>query len=284
MNELSRLLGFPSSPTATMPTRDELRQQLIGQYTNNTPNSGQQLYVSPGGTLITRDQMLREIGGDGNSPADYTLYNGSLGSTVDETGLNAAIDQAMQQAQQANAVNQNSPGFGSLLKSFSQSDFQTDPGYQFRLSEGLKGINNSAAARGGVLSGAALKAANQYNQNFASNEYGNAYNRFNTDQSNKFNRLASVAGIGQTATNQVAAAGQNMANNVSENIIGAGNSRASSYIGGANAIGSGISGAINGYQNNQLMNRLLPGRGTSYGDLMFNGSVLGGSASNPAYG
>lgn len=66
--------------------------------------------------------------------------------------------------------------------------FQADPGYDFRLSEGMRGINNSAAARGGVLSGAALKAASKYNQDFASNEYGNAFNRYETTNTDQYNR------------------------------------------------------------------------------------------------
>lgn len=121
-------------------------------------------------------------------------------------------------------------GSGDLMRSFSAKDFQQDPGYAFRQVEGMNGINNSAAARGGVLSGAALKAASRYNQDFASNEYSNAYNRFNTNQTNQYNRLASIAGVGQqaaqTAGQQALATGQTMG----ENITGAGNARASGYM------------------------------------------------------
>jgi hypothetical protein len=145
---------------------------------------------------------------------------------------------------------------GDLMRQFGASDFQADPGYQFRMNEGMRGLNNSAAARGGVLSGAALKAASRYNQDFASNEYSNAYNRYNTNQTNQFNRLASIAGVGQTANNALASAGSNMANNVSANQLGAGNARASGYVGQANAITGGMGSAYNMYQSNQLMNTL----------------------------
>lgn len=164
------------------------------------------------------------------------------------------------------------PG-GQFMRNFTAADFQTDPGYQFRLSEGMKGINNSAAARGGLLSGAALKAANQYNQNFASNEFSNAYNRFNTNRDAGYNKLASLSGVGQTATNQVDAAGQNMANQVSENTIGVGNARASSYIGGANAVNGAISTATNGYMNNQLMNQIAASSLWNSPSTSYNGSL-----------
>ena len=70
-----------------------------------------------------------------------------------------------------------------------QQFLQMDPGYGFRLSEGLKALDRQAAARGGLISGGALKAAQRYGQDVASQEFGNAYNR-----------LAGLAGVGQTAT------------------------------------------------------------------------------------
>ena len=181
---------------------------------------------------------------------------------------------------------------GTLIKPFGLADFQADPGYQFRLSQGTQGIQRAASARGGLYSGATLKALARFNQGTASDEYGNAYNRYNTDQSNQFNRLASIAGLGQTATNQVGQAGQNAygtianagmnaANNIGQNMLGAGNARASGYVGGANAINNGISQGLNLYQNQNLLSQLSGGgasklfSGESYGglrDLMnFNG-------------
>lgn len=140
---------------------------------------------------------------------------------------------------------------GEFNRNFQVSDFQKDPGYAFRQSEGLKAIDNSAAARGSSLSGATLKALTKYGQDFASNEFNNAYNRWNNDTSNRFNRIAGVAGVGQQAVNQVGAYGQqtasniaqgnmNTANNVASNTIQAGNARASGYVGTANAINGGI--------------------------------------------
>lgn len=154
---------------------------------------------------------------------------------------------------------------GDLSRSFGMSDFQTDPGYQFRMAEGMKGMTNSAAARGGLLSGAALKAASNYNQMGASAEYGNAYNRFQTSQTNQFNRLASLANVGQVAANQNAGnamqLGQSVGNNMmmtgqqmGNNLIGAGNARASGYMAQGNALVNGINQGVsawNQYQQNK---------------------------------
>lgn len=145
-----------------------------------------------------------------------------------------------------------------------QTILDQDPGYQFRLSEGEKGINRSAASQGGLLSGATQKALAKYNQDYASNEFGNTYNR-----------LASLAGIGQTAVNSAAGAGQNYANNVSQNQLGIGNARAASAIGSANAWGNGLSNAYNGYQTNQLYNAYVN---------RLNGRNGGGSVGNGGWG
>lgn len=144
-------------------------------------------------------------------------------------------------------------GKGGLLDSFSDQDFEGDPGYQWRMEQGQKGIESSAAARGGLLSGAAGKAISKYNQNFASNEYGNAYNRFNQNQANIFNRLAAIAGVGQQATNQIGQAGQNYATGAGNALQYAGTARASGYANQANALNSGlgsITGGLIGYGNN----------------------------------
>jgi hypothetical protein len=137
-------------------------------------------------------------------------------------------------------------GNADFQKDFSMADFQQDPGYQFRMAEGAKALERSAAARGGLNSGGTLKALARYGQDFASNEYGNAYNRFNADRDRRFGRLSSLAGIGQTANTQVAQAGQNYANNVSQNQIGVGNAAAAGQIAQANRmsglIGQGIQG------------------------------------------
>ena len=105
-----------------------------------------------------------------------------------------------------------------------QAGFEADPGYRFRLEQGQKAINNNAAARGLRLSSDTQKALGDYSQGMASQEYGNAWNR-----------LAGLAGAGQTATNQQIQAGQNYAGAYGQNALAAGNARASGYMNTANA-------------------------------------------------
>lgn len=119
-------------------------------------------------------------------------------------------------------------------------DLQMDPGYQFRLDEANKAIERSAAARGGLNSGSTMKALSRFNQDYASQEYGNAYNR-------EFNRLSQLAGLGGSGLQTQVGAGQNMANNISSNQMAMGNASAAANIAQANRqaglIGQGI-GAI----------------------------------------
>lgn len=143
-------------------------------------------------------------------------------------------------------------------RDFSAGDFVQDPGYQFRLAEGQKAIERSASARGGLNSTGTMKNLARYSQDFASNEYGNAYNRFNSDRDRRFNRLASLAGIGQTANGQVANAGQNYANQTGQNIIGAGNAQAAGQVGQANAYNQAIGNGTNAWMQYQMINRAFP--------------------------
>lgn len=85
--------------------------------------------------------------------------------------------------------------------------FTKDPGYDFRMREGQKAIENSAAARGGLLSGRTGKNLLAYGQDFASGEFNNAWNRARTERADRFNREAAIAGVGQAATGSTAAAG-----------------------------------------------------------------------------
>jgi len=129
------------------------------------------------------------------------------------------------------------------------SDYM-DPSYQFRLGEGMKALERQAAARGGLISGGALKAAQRYGQDYASQEFGNAYNR-----------LAAMAGIGQTATGAMGNAAGNFGVNAGQNYMGAANARASGYVGGANALTGGLNQYLNYTQSQNLLNTLRPQTG-----------------------
>ena len=150
-----------------------------------------------------------------------------------------------------------------------QVNMAQDPGYQFRLSEGMKALERSAAARGGLISGGALKAASRYGQDYASNEYQNAYNR----ALSQYNTTAALAGVGQTAANTLGQAGQTMASNVGEAYQNAANARASGYVGGANALNQGLNTYLN-YNQNQNMLNALQNRGYSSPNYGWSGTSL----------
>jgi len=176
-------------------------------------------------------------------------------------------------------------GDGRYAKDFSMGDYQADPGYAFRLSEGMKALDRTAASRGGLLSGATLRGAQRYGQDLASQEYQNAFNRYQVNRANQLNPLQSLMGAGQTSANTLTSAAGNLGANIGSNIIGAGNARASSYIGGANALSSGVGQGLNFYQNQQYLNK-LPNYGANinpygYGDTSIYGPASVSSSTPP---
>lgn len=102
---------------------------------------------------------------------------------------------------------------------FGMNQFQTDPGYAFRMSEGMKGIERSAAARGGLLSGSTLKGIQQFGQDMGSQEYMNAFNRYQTERNARLAPLQSLAGVGQTTSQQLGASGANYGQNVGNALL-----------------------------------------------------------------
>jgi hypothetical protein len=130
--------------------------------------------------------------------------------------------------------------FGSLLRDFSAQDFQQDPGYEFRLQEGLKAIERSAASRGTVLSGGMLKEIQRFGQGLASQEFQNAYNRFQQNRATRFNQLANFSGVGQVTAQQLGERGAQTATNIGNLLVGgataAAAARASGYQNWANTV------------------------------------------------
>ena len=147
---------------------------------------------------------------------------------------------------------------------FGMQQFQADPGYGFRLSEGQKALDRQAAARGGLISGAALKGAQRFGQEMGSQEYTNAFNRYQTERQARLNPLQSLAGMAQTSTNVLGQAGQAMASGMGEAGGQAAQARASGYMGGANALSQGLSqyiGYSQGQERNALLSRAIGGGG-----------------------
>lgn len=139
---------------------------------------------------------------------------------------------------------------------FGMSQFQADPGYGFRMSEGMKALERSAAARGGLLSGATLKGIQRFGQDLGSQEYQNAFNRYQTERAARLQPLQSLAGVGQTTAQQLGQAGQTMASNVGEALTSGAAARASGYVGGANALTQGLGTYLNYSQGQNMLNAL----------------------------
>lgn len=230
VGRLSDLLGISGG---SVQSRDSIYNDLLPQYTTQqtTGGGGAALLTSPDGSVINLDNrfgpQLNEIGelrklyDAGNyerlSDMGYNALNPTTTSEmVDYEGLNAAVDARI--AEQGDTPE----GYGSLLERFDLDKFEADPSYQFRQDEANKALERQLAAQGVTLGGAGYGEINpqasryiqELNQNLASQEYGNAYNRYVQDQLNTFNMLTGAAGMGQGSTGILATSGQNYANNV----------------------------------------------------------------------
>ncbi len=141
-------------------------------------------------------------------------------------------------------------------------NFEADPGYQFRLQEGNKAMERSAAARGNLLSGGQAKALTQYNQGVASQEYGNAFSRAvqthgmnAARKGDQFNQLSSLAGVGQVANQQTQIARNAYGQQVGQGTLNIGNAYANNALNQGN-IKSNLYGAYNDNMQNALGNAL----------------------------
>ena len=160
--------------------------------------------------------------------------------------------------------NTNAMGYGSAVQPFDMSKFQADPGYGFRMSEGLKALDRQAAARGGLMSGAALKAAGRYGQDSGSQEFGNAYNRYRQNRADQLTPLSDLMVGGTNATNATNTAMGNMGTNVGNLMGQAGQATGAGYLGAGNSVNN-LFGALNQqYNTNQMMDILRESRRSSY--------------------
>ena len=171
------------------------------------------------------------------------------------------------------------PG-GELVRGFTQADYQADPGYAFRLAEGQKALDRQAAARGGLISGGALKAAQRYGQEMGSQEFGRAYERFRDTQGLRRNALAGVVGFAPTAAGSMAAGGQSYA-------TGAGPQMYQQGVNTGNALIAGQQARESSYgQLGSAFGKYLTGGGGGSAQAAFSQTGLGGSGfgSGMAYG
>lgn len=149
---------------------------------------------------------------------------------------------------------------GDLTRKFGISDFWSDPvvqaSYQSGLDLGTKALRNAAPLTTGLDSGAAMKELTKFGTDYTGNMAAGSQARFVGDQTNTFNKLAAVAGIGQTAVGQTTAAGTNTANNISQMITAQGNAGAASSLAKGNAYSGGINSIANWWQQQNMVNQM----------------------------
>lgn len=139
----------------------------------------------------------------------------------------------------------NDPSYGDFTKPFDAEEFYKyeDPGYWFRLQQGEQALQNKAAAGDGAFSGAALKDLLGYNQDMASTEYGNAFNRYQTTQGNIFQRLMGIAQLGQNSASGVGTTGAQLAGQAGQALSNAGTAAGAGIVGAGNNLSGGATNA-----------------------------------------
>lgn len=216
LNQYLGLGGIGSSGRTSMGlstglTPDQVRQQLLSQYTRQStaPNAGpmyrtgQEAIAALGPQGAAEYFQNRANQGSSTQGGSWVQGNGDANdgvhadvwradqqaqgpaSTIDEEGLKAAIAKYYEEQDAQNAAIEADPNYGSLLRayrngeefSFTGKDVATDPGYQFGLNQGTQGIERGQASRGNFLSGAAMKELNRFNQDYAGTKFDNAFNR-----------------------------------------------------------------------------------------------------------
>ena len=267
-NRLLTYLGIGGTPQYD----DTAYNKALQEYNANLANLDPSKYTTGG----TSGGYVSSGGGESDGMGYYTA---PTGGTFDQAGYDTAragIVAPDREKFRLTSGDVNDPNFGKYATAeYTPEMFAKgiDPGYQFRLSEGMKGLERSAAARGGLLSGGTLKGIQRYGQDMASTEYQNAFNRYQAERTGTLNPYQSLAGVGQSTANTLGTMGMNYANQVGELYQGGANARASGYMGQANAISGAIGNISNQYYQNQLMNRVFPQQTPHY---TVTGSTAGG--------
>lgn len=250
-NRLLTYLGIGGTPQYD----DSAYNKALQEYNANLANLDPSKYTIGG----TSGGYVSSGGGESG---DMGYYTAPTGGTFDQAGYDTAragIVAPDREKFRLTSGDVNDPNFGKYATAeYTPEMFAKgiDPGYQFRLKEGMQGLERSAASRGGLLSGATLKGIQRYGQDMASTEYQNAFNRYQAERTGTLNPYQSLAGVGQSTANTLGTMGMNYANQVGELYQGGANARASGYVGAANAMNQGISGVSNMYYQNQMLGLL----------------------------
>ncbi|MFC5861096.1 hypothetical protein ACFPT7_02195 [Acidicapsa dinghuensis] len=257
----------------------DLGQESLGyeNYQYQQDRANEQPFLQSGANNLATLNYLLGQGSPNAIPGGTGTGAGSAssGQTLSIPGINGSVSIPGVQGL-TGTPNTNLGAFGSLLQQYPGGQFTAPtaaqaaqtPGYQFALNQGENAVQASAAANGSLLTGGTLNAEQQFGQGLANTNYNNVYNQalqsYNTNyntwannQANQFNRLAAMAGMGQTSAQKLGAAGMQSAGQVAQTLgntgaaIGQDNMNAASatatgYLNSANTWG----GAFNGIGNN----------------------------------
>lgn len=172
---------------------------------------------------------------------------------------------------------------GSLMQQPTLEELQMDPGYAFREQQGMKALNQSMAAKSLGVSGTGIKGALEFGQGLASQEYGNAYNRFMQNRANQIGLLQGGVQTGFGAAQGVGNAAVGTGTNIANTMLGAGTAlgqgleqagqaRASGYMGGATALGQALQSPMQNYMAYSMMNQFAPQTAAARTPATFNRS------------
>ena len=198
-------------------------------------------YVQSGNMATAQLNYLLGIGPDPNTVQQPVNNYGGYGSG-NFTGMSAGQGMGGGYAtngKSQSGVNTSMGGYGSLLTPFNASMMkQYDPGYQFQMQQGQQGVLNGDASSAGALSGAAQKDLMGFNQGYANSAYNNAFNQYQTQQGNIYQRLGGMAQMGQSAASNQATGASSFANGIGQSMTNTGNAQAGGTVGMANAASS----------------------------------------------
>lgn len=193
--------------------------------------------LTPPKQPVTVDENGVQVAGMGGMYTQDMPPEGQQWAYNQQTGERIAVPKT-----ETVGVDGAAPGFdqGYFTRQFNARDLYNnlDPGYQFRLKQGQLANQQATNAMGGMVSGNALKSLQDYTQNFASGEYANAFNRFNTQRTNIYNQLSDIAKIGLTGQQGTANAELGTGTNIASLTSAQGNANAASQISQGNTWGN----------------------------------------------
>jgi len=261
---ISGLLGSDASQEAAAQQAAAANRALdISSNEFNTITGQESPYVQSGYGAQGQLNYLLGIGTPGTAGRPGT---GGL------TGANGTPGAFMGTA--PTAASSTAGGYGSLLKPFDTTDWQQlSPAYNFQKQQGIQGVLNGAAAGQGALSGSAYKDLIDYNQNAANTSFNNAFNQYQTQQGNIYQRLAGVSQLGQAAAADTGQQGTALAGQAAQSATNVGTAQAAGTIGSANAITGGINSAAPwlAYGGGRSGAGGGGGGGTNYGQMATSG-------------